>query len=119
MSSRSVQTIFFSASGNGSFLESRKLLELCIVEQTQFRPCSFSSSCNGFFQNPENYLRACVFDFLRDDDDNIMENVLDEVVPADDLKKFEQKYHEEMITGKVLIVSLGDLELHVECRRRL
>jgi hypothetical protein len=53
------------------------------------------------------------------DDDDTMENVLDEVVPADDLKKFEQKYHEEMITGKVVIVSLGNPELHVEFRRRL
>jgi len=30
-----------------------------------------------------------------------MEHVLDDVVPAEDLKKFEQKYHEEINTGKV------------------
>jgi hypothetical protein len=30
-----------------------------------------------------------------------MEQILDEVVPAEDLKKFEQKYHEEIQTGQV------------------
>ena len=32
----------------------------------------------------------------------IMEHILDETVPNDDLKKFEQKYHEELQNGKVL-----------------
>ena len=31
-----------------------------------------------------------------------MEHILDETVPNDDLKKFEQKYHEELQNGKVL-----------------
>ncbi len=30
-----------------------------------------------------------------------MEHILDEVVPSDELKKFEQKYHEEMLSGQV------------------
>ena len=30
-----------------------------------------------------------------------MEHMLDETVPTEDLKKFEQKYHEELQTGKV------------------
>merc|ERR1712042_25687 len=30
-----------------------------------------------------------------------MEHILDETVPAEDLKKFEQKYHEELQHGKV------------------
>jgi len=30
-----------------------------------------------------------------------MEHILDETVPSADLKKFEQKYHEELQTGKV------------------
>ena len=30
-----------------------------------------------------------------------MEHILDEVVPPEDLKKFEQKYHEEILTGQV------------------
>ena len=29
-----------------------------------------------------------------------MEHILDEVVPPEDLKKFEQKYHEEILTGQ-------------------
>ena len=32
-----------------------------------------------------------------------MEQILDEVVPAEDLKKFEQKYHEEMLSGQVTL----------------
>ena len=31
----------------------------------------------------------------------IMEHILDETVPNEDLKKFEQKYHEELNHGKV------------------
>ena len=30
-----------------------------------------------------------------------MEHILDETVPSADLKKFEQKYHEELQAGKV------------------
>jgi hypothetical protein len=30
-----------------------------------------------------------------------MEHILDEVVPSDELKKFEQKFHEEMLSGQV------------------
>ena len=30
-----------------------------------------------------------------------MEHILDETVPNEDLKKFEQKYHEELNHGKV------------------
>ena len=30
-----------------------------------------------------------------------MEHILDEVVPSEELKKFEQKYHEEMLSGQV------------------
>merc|ERR1712128_262293 len=30
-----------------------------------------------------------------------MEHILDETVPAEDLKRFEQKYHEELQHGKV------------------
>ena len=30
-----------------------------------------------------------------------MEHILDETVPNEDLKKFEQKYHEELQNGKV------------------
>ena len=31
-----------------------------------------------------------------------MEYILEETVPSEDLKKFEQKYHEELQHGKVL-----------------
>ena len=31
-----------------------------------------------------------------------MEHILDETVPSEDLKKFEQKYHEELNQGKVV-----------------
>ena len=33
-----------------------------------------------------------------------MEHILDETVPAEDLKRFEQKYHEELQHGKVVII---------------
>ena len=33
---------------------------------------------------------------------NKMEYILEETVPSEDLKKFEQKYHEELQHGKVL-----------------
>ena len=33
-----------------------------------------------------------------------MEHILDETVPAEDLKRFEQKYHEELQNGKVVNV---------------
>ena len=33
-----------------------------------------------------------------------MEHILDETVPAEDLKRFEQKYHEELQNGKVVDV---------------
>ena len=35
-----------------------------------------------------------------------MEHILDETVPSADLKKFEQKYHEELQTGKVILESV-------------
>ena len=35
-------------------------------------------------------------------DINIMEYILEETVPSEDLKKFEQKYHEELQHGKVI-----------------
>jgi len=31
-----------------------------------------------------------------------MEYILEETVPSEDLKKFEQKYHEELQHGKVI-----------------
>ena len=31
-----------------------------------------------------------------------MEHVIEETVPVEDLKKFEQKYHEELQAGQVL-----------------
>ena len=33
-----------------------------------------------------------------------MEHILDETVPNEDLKKFEQKYHEELNNGKVIYI---------------
>merc|ERR1711971_669885 len=36
---------------------------------------------------------------------HIMEHILDETVPNEDLKKFEQKYHEELNHGKVSATS--------------
>ena len=40
----------------------------------------------------------------------IMEHMLNDTVPVEDLKKFEQKYHEELQqTGKVLIYFIASL----------
>ncbi len=42
-----------------------------------------------------------------------MEHILDEVVPSDELKKFEQKYHEEMLSGQVTTHDLHKKKINV------
>ena len=42
-----------------------------------------------------------------------MEHILDETVPSADLKKFEQKYHEELQAGKVSTPVLIERLVHL------
>ena len=42
-----------------------------------------------------------------------MEYILEETVPSEDLKKFEQKYHQELQHGKVRRDALHDIDCNL------